>query len=186
MIVPGLTGEYKTFDFNAFGQGEEPLTLLPDGNTGNYFADTRRSSRRLQLQETYFAHPFSFRGQHSIKLGAEFNRTNMSGVFSFRPILIRRGDQTLSQRIDFTGPTFIDRSLMEFGAFAQDRWVINRSLTVDAGLRLDRDSITSAINFRLAWRSCIGRSRTTAQLCALESASLCPEFFRPVTSIFKT
>ena len=138
---------YKTFDFNAFGQGGQPLTLLPDGNTGSYFADTRRSSRRLQLQENYFARPFSFRGQHSIKLGAEFDRTNMSGVFSFRPVLIRRADQTLSQRIDFTGPTFIDRSLIEFGAFAQDRWVINRSLTIDAGLRLDRDSITSAINF---------------------------------------
>jgi hypothetical protein len=138
---------YKTFDFNAYGQGEQPLTLLPDGNTGNYFADTRRSSRRLQLQENYFARAFSFRGQHSIKLGAEFNRTTMSGVFSFRPILIRRGDQTLIQRIDFTGPTSIDRSLIEFGAFAQDRWVINKSLTIDAGLRLDRDSITSAINF---------------------------------------
>jgi hypothetical protein len=89
----------------------------------------------------------SFRGQHSIKLGAEFDRTTMSGVFSFRPILIRRGDQTLSQRIDFTGPTSIDRSLMEFGAFAQDRWVITKSLTLDAGLRLDRDSIASAANF---------------------------------------
>lgn len=138
---------YKTFDFNAFGQGGQPLTLLPDGNTGSYFADTRRSSRRLQLQENYFAHPVSFHGQHSIKLGAEFDQTTMSGVFSFRPILIRRADQTLIQRIDFTGPTFIDRSLIEFGAFAQDRWVINRSLTIDAGLRLDRDSITSAINF---------------------------------------
>jgi hypothetical protein len=138
---------YKTFDFNAFGQGSQPLTILPDGNTGNYFADTRRSSRRLQLQENYFAHPLSLRGQHSIKLGAEFDRTTMSGVFSFRPILIRRGDQTLSQRIDFTGPTSIDRSLMEFGAFAQDRWVIARSLTIDAGFRLDRDSIASAINF---------------------------------------
>jgi hypothetical protein len=137
---------YKTFDFNAFGQGGQPLTLLPDGNTGNYFADTRRLSRRLQLQENYFAHPLSLRGQHSIKLGAEFDRTTMSGEFLFRPILIRRVDQTLSERIDFTGPTFIDRSLMEFGAFAQDRWVISRSLTIDAGLRLDRDSIASAID----------------------------------------
>jgi hypothetical protein len=144
---------YKTFYFNAFGQGQKPLTIVPDGNTGNYFADTRRSSRRLQLQENYFAHPLSFRGQHSIKLGAEFDRTTMSGVFLFRPIQIRRRDQTLSQRIDFTGPTSIDRSLMEFGAFAQDRWVISRSLTVDAGLRVDRDSIASAINFspRLAF-----------------------------------
>lgn len=137
---------YKTFGFNVFAQGLEPLTVLPDGNTGNYFADSRRSARRLQLKEQYFARPRNLYGQHSLKLGAEFDYTRMSGVFSFRPILIRRRDQTISERIDFTGPTFIERGLREFGAFLQDRWVISKSLTVDAGLRLDRNTISQHNN----------------------------------------
>ena len=66
----------------------------------------------------------------------------MSGRFNFRPVEIRRSDQTLSQRVDFLGPTSIDAPMAEFGGFAQDRWVINKSLTVDAGLRFDRNSIS--------------------------------------------
>jgi Carboxypeptidase regulatory-like domain/TonB dependent receptor len=134
---------YKTFEFSVFAQGLKPLTVSPDGNTGNYFADSRRLARRTQWQEGYFARPHTFHGQHSLKVGSDFEYTRMSGDFSFRPIVIRRRDQTISERIDFTGPTTINRVLAEFGGFVQDRWVINKRLTVDAGLRLDRDSIST-------------------------------------------
>jgi len=138
---------YKTFQFDLSPQGVQPLTILPDVNTGNYFASSHRSARRFQLQENYFAHPLNLGGEHSLKLGAEFDYTTLSGSFDFRPILIRRRDETLSQRVDFIGPTSLDdRSLGEFGAFVQDRWVINKSLTIDAGLRLDRDTIAQRAN----------------------------------------
>jgi hypothetical protein len=134
---------YKTFKFDVFGQGGKPLTILPDGNTGSYFADTRRAARRFQWQEQYFARTLTLAGQHSLKLGGELDYTKLSGSFDFRPIVIRRLDQTISQRIDFAGPTSIDRALTELSAFAQDRWVISRSLTMDIGLRFDRNSISS-------------------------------------------
>ncbi len=134
---------YKTFGFDVFGQGSQPLTLLPDGNTGSYFADTQRSAQRWQWQEQYFARTLTLVGQHSLKLGAEFDHTNLSGRFNFRPIEIRRSDQTLSERIDFVGPTVIDRPLTELGAFIQDRWVISKSVTLDGGLRLDRNNIST-------------------------------------------
>jgi hypothetical protein len=137
---------FKTFEFHVFAQGPKALTVLPDGNTGNYFADSRRSSRRAQWQESYFARPRTFHGQHSLKLGAEFDYTWMSGDFNFRPIVIRRRDQTISERVDFTGPTTLRRALAEVGGFVQDRWVINKNFTVDAGLRVDRDSISQDTN----------------------------------------
>ncbi|HVF28312.1 MAG TPA: TonB-dependent receptor [Pyrinomonadaceae bacterium] len=137
---------YKTFDVDVFAQGTQPLELLPDGNTGNYFADTRRRSRRFQWQETYFARPFALGGQHSFKLGAEFNRTNISGRFRYQPILIRRGDNTPVQRVDFDGDSTVARSVNEFAAFAQDRWVVNKKLTIDGGLRFDRDGIVRRSN----------------------------------------
>src|SRR5258708_7875975 len=133
---------YKTFGFDVFGQGLKPLTLAPDKNTGNYFADRRRSTQRLQWQEQYFARSLNYHGQHSLKLGGEFDYTAMTSAFDFRSILIRRQDQTLSQRIDFAGPTSLERPLGEFGAFVQDRWTVNKDLTIDAGLRLDRNSIS--------------------------------------------
>ena len=138
---------YKTFQFDLSAQGAQPLTVLPDGNTGNYFARSHRSARRWQLQENYFAHRLNLGGEHSLKLGAEFDYTTLSGSFDFRPILIRRRDETLSRRIDFiSGTSLDDRSLGEFGAFVQDRWVINKSLTIDAGLRLDGDTIAQRAN----------------------------------------
>jgi hypothetical protein len=134
---------YKTFKFDVFGQGGKPLTILPDGNTGSYFADTRRSARRFQWQEQYFARTLTLAGQHSLKLGAELDYTRLIGSFNFRSIVIRRLDQTISQRIDFEGPAIIDRPSTELSAFAQDRWVVNRSLTLDLGLRFDRNSISN-------------------------------------------
>ena len=133
---------YKTFDFDVFGQGTRPLTITPDGNRGSYFADTHRSAQRWQWQEQYFARTLTLAGQHSLKFGGELDHTKVSGRFYFRPIELRRADQTLSQRVDFNGPTIINRPLAEFGSFVQDRWVINKSLTFDAGLRLDRNSIS--------------------------------------------
>ena len=134
---------YKTFRFDVFGQGGKPLTILPDGNTGSYFADTRRSARRFQWHEQYFARTLTLAGQHSIKLGGELDYTKLSGRFDFRPIVIRRRNQTISQRIEFLGPTFINRHLTEFSTFAQDRWAINKSVTMDFGLRFDRNSISN-------------------------------------------
>jgi len=137
----------KTFDLDVFGQGPKPLTLLPDGNQGNYFADTSRAARRWQWQEQYFARTRTFHGRHSFKVGSELDYTRLTGKFNFRSIDIRRSDQTLSQRTDFSGPTDIDRSLKEMSGFIQDRWEINPTLTLDGGIRFDRNSISHQNDF---------------------------------------
>lgn len=137
---------YKTFDLDVFAQGPQPLTLSPDGNTGNYFADTRRRTRRLQWQETYYARPFKLAGQHSFKLGAELDRTNVSAALRDNSILIRRRDRTLAQRIDFAGAGALKLRVGEIAAFVQDRWVLSPRLTLDAGVRLDRDGIAERSN----------------------------------------
>jgi len=138
---------FKTFDLDVFGQGAKPLTLIPDGNQGNYFANTNRAARRWQWQEQYFARTRTFHGRHSFKVGSELDYTRLTGQFNFRPIDIRRSDQTLSERTDFSGPTDIDRSLKEMTGFIQDRWEINPTLTLDGGMRFDRNSISHQNDF---------------------------------------
>lgn len=137
---------YKTFALDVFGQGTQALELLPEGNRGNYFADVRRRSQRLQWRETYLAHPFGFHGQHSLKLGAEVDYSRVTGTVRENPILIRREDNTLAQRIEFGGAPTVARSMSEYTAFAQDRWAVNKQLTVDAGLRFDRDGLARQSN----------------------------------------
>jgi len=138
---------YRGSRIDVFAQGSEPLTVLPDGNVGNYYADAHRRSRRLQWQETYFGNTFTLAGQHSFKLGTELDWTNLSGVFHNRSILIRRRDHTLSQRIDFADDGTVARTISELAFFLQDRWVVNRRLTIDGGLRFDRDGIAERNNF---------------------------------------
>jgi hypothetical protein len=137
---------YKTFDVDVFAQGDQPLTLSPEVNSGNYFADTRRRTRRLQWQETYYPHSFNLAGQHYWKIGAEVDRTSISSKFHYNSILIRRNNGILAQRIDFTGPRAIALRVSEVAGFVQDQWIANRKLTIDAGLRFDRDGIARRIN----------------------------------------
>ena len=137
---------YKTFDVDVLPQGAQPLTLSPDRNTGNYFAETRRQTRRFQWQEAYYARPLTLAGQHSFRFGAELDHTSISGRFHNKSILIRRNNGTLAQRIDFAGPSATAFRISEVSGFAQDHWTINRKLTIDAGLRLDRDGIVGHAN----------------------------------------
>lgn len=132
----------KTFGFNVFGQSGRPLELLPDGNEGSYFADTRRSGQRWQWQEQYFARTFTLAGQHALKFGGELDQAKVLARFDFRPIEIRRADRTLSQRIEFAGPTRVNRSMTELGGYVQDRWVVNKTVTLDGGFRFDRSNIS--------------------------------------------
>lgn len=138
---------YKSFDVDVYGQRPLSLTLTPDLNTGNYFAESHRRSPRLQWQETYYVRPFELYGMHSFKAGTELDLTNVTGNYSEKPILIRRLDGTLAQRIDFTNASAFRRRAGEFAAFVQDRWVVSPKLTIDAGLRYDRDGIVQENNF---------------------------------------
>jgi hypothetical protein len=133
---------YGITSVDVSGPRTRPMELLPEGNTGNYFADTRRQSRRLEWRESYFAHPFQFYGEHSFKFGGEIHYSRTTGVFRSDPILIRREDQTLARRIEFRGAERIARALGEYSAFAQDRWTVDQKLTIDAGVRFDHDSVT--------------------------------------------
>ncbi|HVS20192.1 MAG TPA: TonB-dependent receptor, partial [Pyrinomonadaceae bacterium] len=138
-----------SFGANSFvvsGLRTRPLELLPEGNTGNYFADIRRQSRRLQWQESYYAHPFQFYGEHSFKVGSEIDYKHTEGFLHADPILIRRPDNTLARRIEFVGTHTLSRSLREYSAFAQDRWIITQKFTLDAGVRFDRDALARKSN----------------------------------------
>ncbi len=138
---------YKTFDVDVFPKSNLPFSSVPATNSGGYFADTRRQTRRLQWQEVYFSRPLAFHGDHSIKAGFEFTHNKISGNFRFSPISIRRIDNTLAQKVDFVNPTSpVRRSYNEFAFFTQDHFVVNPKLTLEYGIRFDRDSITSRNN----------------------------------------
>lgn len=137
---------YKTFDVDIFAKSDQPFNITPDVNTGGYFADTRRRTKRLQWQETYYSRPLRFYGDHSLKFGVELDSISVGGQLRFSPISIRRSDGTLAERVDFTPSAPLDFSYMESSAFLQDNWTISPKLKLDFGLRFDRDGVTRRNN----------------------------------------
>lgn len=138
---------YKTFDVDVFPKSNLPFSSAPATNSGGYFADTRRQTRRIQWQEVYFSRPLKFYGDHSIKTGFAFAHTNTRANFRFNPISIRRIDDTLAQQVDFVNPTApVLSTYNEFGFFAQDHVVVGPKVTLEYGIRFDRDSITKRTN----------------------------------------
>ncbi len=138
---------YKTFDVDVFAKSNLPFTVATETNAGGYFADTRRQTSRLQFREVYFSRPLKFYGEHSLKTGIEFNRNRAGGNFRFSPISIRRMNGTLAQRVDFVNPlSRVQIGYNEFAVFAQDRFVVSPKLTLEYGVRFDRDSIARRNN----------------------------------------
>ncbi|MGI9036046.1 MAG: TonB-dependent receptor [Pyrinomonadaceae bacterium] len=137
---------YKTFDVDVYAKSSLPFNVAPEANYGGYFADTRRRTKRIQWQETYYSRPLKFYGEHSIKTGFEFDNTKIGGQFRYNSIFIRRTDGTLARRVDFTNAAPLDFSYHEAAVFAQDRWIVNPKLTFDYGLRFDRDGVTKNNN----------------------------------------
>ncbi len=138
---------YKTLNVDIYSQGQRPFTLAPQENGGSYFADTRRRSPRLQWSETYYARPFEVLGRHNFTVGSVVAYTRAENLLRQNSIFIRRTDSTLAERIDFDQPLApATRNASEFAAFVQDRWTVNKNLTVELGVRFDRDGIARENN----------------------------------------
>jgi hypothetical protein len=138
---------YKTFDTDVFAKSNQPFNVLPETASGGYFADTRRRTKRFQWLETYYSRPLKAAGEHLLKTGFEFNRTGVAGQLRYNSIFIRRSNNTLAQRIDFTNALPLSFRYSENAVFVQDKWKINNRLTVDAGIRFDRDGVAKSNNF---------------------------------------
>ena len=138
---------YKTFDVDIFAKSNQPFTITPDTNRGGYFADTRRRTKRIQWQETYYSRPLKFYGSHSVKVGTEFDQTKIGGQLRESSIFIRRFNGTLTQKVDFTNSAPLDFKYREAAVFVQDKWTVSPKLTLDYGWRFDRDGVTKRNNF---------------------------------------
>jgi hypothetical protein len=135
----------KQFDSTIYpSTGSSPMVLAPDVNSGSYFNDQDRISRRVEWLNTYSFTPFG--PSHLIKVGAGVTHESFDGVSTNRPIHIVRADGTLSQAILFAGSGELARSKTALQGYAQDDWTAAPRLTVQYGARYDYESLTGSVN----------------------------------------
>lgn len=144
----------KKFDAEVFpSSGEQVMNFAPNVNSGNYFNRQDRRSTRVEALEIHNFTPPDFAGTHFMKVGVGLTHTTFDGRNSSNTVRILRRDGTVSQQIDFVGDGIQSRNTTEFSSFFEDKWAINDRLTVEYGVRLDRDTIAHENNLapRLAF-----------------------------------
>jgi len=157
---------FQRFDANVAAQGSGPMFILPQGNSGNYFATQAREAGRMALSETWSPAAVHDFGVHELKFGASMTQTSDSGSFAARPIEIEDAAGQLLQRIDFSGGSPYSHYDVESAVFSQDHWSLAHGLKLDLGTRLERQSISGAFRIApragLAWAP-FGGQRTVVQ-----------------------
>jgi hypothetical protein len=137
----------KQFDADVFpSSGTAPMDFAPNLNSGNFFNQQARQSKQYEMLEVYSFTPPKFAGEHFMKVGAGMNYITFDGRNTSNPVRILRADGTRSQQLDFVGRGQLNRNQRQFLAYFQDKWTVNRRLTIDYGVRFDRDNIASENN----------------------------------------
>jgi hypothetical protein len=138
----------KQFDADVYpSSGTAPMNLAPDANSGNFFNQQTRRSRRYQLLEIFSFNPPHFAGEHLIKVGGGVTYVTFNGSNISNTVRILRSDGTRSQEINFVGAGRLHQNETSFVAYFQDKWSISRRLTVDYGVRYDRENVAGENNF---------------------------------------
>ncbi len=123
-------------------QGAAGMVLTPIGNQGNYFSQASRRATRFEWIEEWTPRAVHFAGQHFLKFGSVLGHAENVGNFYARPVSIDDANGNLLQQIGFSGAGAFDLTDLEPAVFAQDHWVLNSHLAIDAGMRLEAQTIT--------------------------------------------
>ena len=143
-VVLETTVASRRFEIEVLADGQAPMTFAPHTESGSFFNDQERDVRSLQWVEAVSLSR-DWRGEHVIKIGADLQWTHFSGDSVSRPVEVRRADGSLAELTVFGGGTEQDAGGTEFAVFAQDRWRPGSRVTLELGLRMDRDAVVRRV-----------------------------------------
>jgi hypothetical protein len=137
----------RWFEVEAGTDSQAPMVYTPDTQTGAFFNHQERDVRSLQWVETLTLAVDRWRGQHLFKFGLDFQYSKYAGTSASRPVEIRRVDGSVAERSVPAAPTRQAVSAAEFALFAQDRWRMGPRVTLEYGLRMDREGVIERLNW---------------------------------------
>jgi outer membrane receptor protein involved in Fe transport len=137
---------FRRFDADLMPNSDAPYQLLVETTKGGFFNHQDRDTTRTEWEETYRSHPYHFLGSHELDAGTDYSHSSYDGRQQLLPAQIIGVAGYLLEQIQF-GPTSkfsVDQN--EIGWFVGDKWTFSNRLTLDLGLRFDRDSVTNSVN----------------------------------------
>ncbi len=135
---------YKRFDADITAQSDDPYRLLLETTEGGFFNRQARRTSRSSFQESYQFAPKRFAGSHQLSVGMSYEHSTYDGHQSFLPVEIDGVSGMPIERISFNSPSSLQADQNETAWFAGDQWTISPRFTLNLGVRLDSDTITSS------------------------------------------
>ncbi len=135
---------YKRFDADVTANSNDPYQLLVETTNGGFFDRQRRQTYRTEWQETYQFGTRTFFGTHQLKIGSDFAHSDYDGRIDLQPVSIFGVSNSPIERIGFGPASRFDIRQNEVAWFLADKWAPFQRLTIDLGLRFDRDSLTDS------------------------------------------
>ncbi len=145
-IVLETTLSSRRFEIELGPHDNAPMVYRPQSQSGSYFNSQERHVRSLQWVQAVTLSR-DWRGQHVIKTGTDMQWARFSGWSESRPVEVRRADGSLAELTVFGDRAVQQASGTEFAVFAQDRWRMGGRITLELGLRLDRDAVIRRVNW---------------------------------------
>jgi len=138
----------RTFEVDQKTQGQQPMVYAPQGQTGNFFNRQERNVRSLQVVEALTFSKNDWLGQHVFKLGLDFQRSRFDGDHYSQQVDVVRLDGSLAERTTYA-PSLTHPEVVgtEVAFFAQDRWRVNDRVSLELGIRGDRDDVVERVNY---------------------------------------
>ena len=124
-------------------QGNADMVLTPVGNQGNYFSYNARSATRFAWLEQWTPRAVHFHGQHIFQIGSVIGHSENQGHFLGNPVMLQNADGQLIQQIHYVGGKPYHVSDTEPAIYGQDHWILNPHFALDAGIRLERQTVAS-------------------------------------------
>lgn len=145
-LVLETTLSGRWFEVEVDTEGLAPMVYAPESQSGAFFNNQERNVASLQWVEALSLIRDVWRGQHVFKIGTDVQRSRYNGLSSSRPLEIRRVDGSLAELTTFGDRTEQRVRGTELALFVQDRWRIGSRLTLEVGMRLDRDPVVNRVN----------------------------------------
>jgi len=135
---------FRRYDADILPNSTEPYRMLIETTEGGFFDRQKRRSDRFQWQETFQSSQKHFLGTHTLKLGLDFSHSSYDGQLAFSPADIVGTAGYALERIRFGPPATFSVDQTEVAGFAGDQWCPAERVSIDLGLRFDRDSVTNS------------------------------------------
>lgn len=133
---------FKTLDSDVKPHSDDIYRLAVETTEGGFFNRQHRDTSRFEWQEVYNARPVIAWGTHQLKAGGDFVRNVYDGNHTYSPVQVIRTSGIVAEQIDYSPGVAISVHEREYTAFVQDKWAVHPRITIDGGVRVDRDSIS--------------------------------------------